>query len=111
MRYYIADNHFHHARMNTAMDKRGFESLEAMHDYMIKQWNSVVRKNDEVVILGDFSLGKGEETNGILRQLNGKKFLVNGGHDKFLQDRKFDQSLFQWIKPYAEMHDDGRKVV
>lgn len=63
MRYYIADNHFHHARMNTAMDKRGFESLEAMHDYMIKQWNSVVRKNDEVVILGDFSLGKGEETN------------------------------------------------
>lgn len=55
MRYYIADNHFHHARMNTAMDKRGFESLEAMHDYMIKQWNSVVRKNDEVVILGDFS--------------------------------------------------------
>lgn len=111
MRYYIADNHFHHAKMNTAMDKRGFESLEAMHDYMIKQWNSVVRKNDEVVILGDFSLGKGEETNGILRQLNGKKFLVNGGHDKFLQDRKFDQSLFQWIKPYAEMHDDGRKVV
>ena len=92
------------------MDKRGFESLETMHDYMIKQWNSVVRKNDEVVILGDFSLGKGEQTNEILRKLNGKKFLVNGGHDKFLQDKKFDQSLFQWIKPYAEMHDDGRKV-
>lgn len=69
------------------------------------------KKNDEVVILGDFSLDKGEQTNEILRKLNGKKFLVNGGHDKFLQDRKFDQSLFQWIKPYAEMHDDGRKVV
>lgn len=111
MRFYIADNHFHHSRINDAMDKRGFESLETMHDYMIKQWNSVVRKNDEVVILGDFSLGKGEQTNEILRKLNGKKFLVNGGHDKFLQDKKFDQSLFQWIKPYAEMHDDGRKVV
>ena len=44
MRFYIADNHFFHERMNTAMDKRGFESLEAMHDYMIDQWNSVVRK-------------------------------------------------------------------
>ena len=111
MRFYIADNHFHHSRINDAMDKRGFESLEVMHDYMINQWNSVVRKNDEVVILGDFSLGKGEETNKILRQLNGKKYLVAGGHDKFLKDKNFDTSLFEWIKPYAEMHDNGRKVV
>lgn len=41
MRYYIADCHFFHRRMIEAMDKRGFESLEAMHNYMIKQWNSV----------------------------------------------------------------------
>ena len=111
MRFYISDNHFFHERMNFAMDKRGFESLEVMHDYMINQWNFVVRKNDEVVILGDFSLRKGEETNKILRQLNGKKYLVAGGHDKFLKDKDFDASLFEWIKPYAEMHDDGRKVV
>ena len=52
MRYYISDLHFFHDNMNTKMDKRGFESLEVMNEYMISQWNKKVRKNDDVVILG-----------------------------------------------------------
>lgn len=36
------------------MDKRGFESVQAMNEYMIEKWNQKVRHNDEVVILGDF---------------------------------------------------------
>ena len=39
MRYYIADCHFFHRKMNTEMDKRGFESVEEMNEYMIKKWN------------------------------------------------------------------------
>lgn len=111
MRYYIADNHFFHGNMNSRMDCRGFSSVDEMNQYMIKQWNDRVRRNDEVVILGDFSLGNCVETTNILRQLNGRKFMISGGHDKFLSDKKFDQSLFQWVKPYAEMNDNGRKVV
>ena len=30
MRYYIADPHFFHGALNTKMDRRGFESVEAM---------------------------------------------------------------------------------
>ena len=56
MRYYIADLHFCHENLNTRMDCRGFESGEAMNEYMIAQWNSRVRKRDEVVILGDFCI-------------------------------------------------------
>ena len=48
MRYYIADLHFNHGNMNKNMDKRGFESAEAMNEYMIKQWNSKVKTGDEV---------------------------------------------------------------
>ena len=44
MRYYIADLHFCHENLNTRMDCRGFESGEAMNEYMIAQWNSRVRK-------------------------------------------------------------------
>ena len=55
MRYYIADPHFFHGALNTKMDRRGFESVEAMNEYMLRQWNRKVRKNDEVVILGDLS--------------------------------------------------------
>ena len=58
MRYYISDLHFFHGNLNKRMDNRGFDTVEEMNEYMIKQWNSKVRKNDEVVILGDFSFGK-----------------------------------------------------
>ena len=90
MRYYISDLHFYHANMNTRMDKRGFESVEAMNEYMISQWNKKVRKNDEVVILGDFSIDKGEKTNELLRRLNARKYLIIGNHDRFLNDKDFE---------------------
>lgn len=111
MRYYISDCHFFHERMNAAMDNRGFSTLEEMHEYMINKWNSKVRPGDEVVILGDFSIGKGTETNEILARLNGRKFLITGNHDKFLEDRKFNQNLFVWIKDYWEAKDNKRKVI
>lgn len=111
MRYYISDLHFFHESLNPSMDHRGFENAAAMNDYMITKWNERVRKNDEVVILGDFSVGKGEETNEILKSLNGKKYLIIGNHDHFLNDKTFDRSLFQWIEYYKEVHDNNRKVI
>jgi len=53
LRYYIADLHFFHAAMNQRMDKRGFANVEEMNEYMIAKWNGKVRKNDDVVIIGD----------------------------------------------------------
>lgn len=111
MRYYIADNHFGHTNV-IKMDGRNFSSTEEMDQYMIDQWNKKVRKNDEVVILGDFSWYSGEKTNEIVRQLKGKLHLIAGGHDKrFLRDKNFDASRFVWIKDYAEMNDNKRTVV
>ena len=111
MRYYIADNHFFHAVMNDKMDCRGFESGEAMNEYMISQWNKKVRKNDEVVILGDFSIGKAPETNAVLKRLNGQLYMIIGNHDRFLGHADCDTARFVWIKPYEEMQDNKRKVV
>ena len=111
MRYYISDLHFFHSSMNDRMDCRGFENVEAMNEYMIQQWNSRVRHGDEVVVLGDFSVARGKETNEILRRLKGKKYLIAGNHDKFLKDKDFDSSLFKWIRPYAELNDNKRLAV
>ncbi len=94
------------------MDKRGFNSLNDMHDYMISKWNSRVQKNDEVVILGDLSMGKSKETAEIVAALNGKKCLIEGNHDhRYLDDSKFDRDLFSWITPYKRMKDDKRTVI
>ena len=93
------------------MDKRGFSDVEEMNRYMIERWNGKVRKNDEVVILGDFSWGKVEQTSELLSQLNGTLFMIRGNHDYFLDNQEFDKSRFVWIKDYAEIHDNRRKVV
>ena len=112
MRYYISDCHFFHGAMNKKMDKRGFADTEEMNRVMIEKWNSRVRKNDEVVILGDLSWGGATETALLLRQLRGKKFLLQGNHDRFLSTSTFERDIyFGWITPYREMNDDGRKVI
>ena len=111
MRYYISDLHFFHESLNTQMDCRGFKDAAQMNAYMIKQWNSRVRPKDEVVILGDFSVGKAKETNEVLSQLNGTLYMIKGNHDSYLKDSEFNKERFVWIKPYAEMHDNRRKVV
>ena len=111
MRYYIADNHFFHEGINFRMDHRGFKAVELMNEYMIEKWNSRVRRNDEVVILGDFSIGKAEETNDILSKLHGRLYMICGNHDKWIQNKSANLSRFKWIKDYAEMNDNGRKVI
>lgn len=111
MRYYIADNHFFHGALNHKMDCRGFDSEEEMNEYMIEKWNSRVKKKDEVVILGDFSLGGVEETKALLERLQGKLFLILGNHDRVMENKKMDLSRFQWVKRYAELSDNNRKVV
>lgn len=111
MRYYIADLHFFHEKLNTTMDRRGFSTGEEMNKYMLRKWNGKVRKNDEVVILGDLSWGSAEQTNELLTKLNGRLYLITGNHDRFVQKTTFNPSRFTWIKPYAELSDNGRRVV
>lgn len=112
MKYYIADCHFYHKNLLTKMDNRDFESVEQMNEVMIEKWNKKVHARDEVVILGDLSLGNGKETNEILCRLKGRLCLIRGNHDeRYLRDRDFDTSRFEWVKDYAEIHDNKRKIV
>lgn len=111
MRYFISDLHFYHQNLNEQMDCRGFADGKEMNEYMIRQWNRQVGPKDEVVILGDLSVGKGKATNAIVEQLNGRLILLEGNHDRFLEDKQFDRSRFEWIGPYLELQDHKRKLV
>lgn len=111
MRYYISDLHFFHENLNHSLDFRGFETVEEMNEHIVGRWNQKVREGDDVVILGDVSAGNAEQTNEILRRLNGNLFLIEGNHDHFLRHRKFDTGLFGWVKPYEELRDNKRKVI
>ena len=108
---YISDCHFYDDYLCQKMDVRGFSGYEEMNEHMIAQWNEKVTVRDWVYILGDFSCAKGDATENIARRLNGKLHLIIGNHDRYLEDKCFDRSLFCSIEPYMEIRDNGRKVI
>lgn len=85
----------------------------AKHDeWLIDLWNKTVRREDFVYILGDFCLGNKEYTEKVLKQLKGKKFLIEGNHDKSLhgleryfewygqiKEAKFSNNQYEFIDP------------
>jgi calcineurin-like phosphoesterase family protein len=77
--YFSSDQHFWHANVIKYCG-RPFANVDEMNDAMIKNWNSVVKPEDTVYCLGDFSLAiRPVET--YTSQLNGTKYLVPGNHD------------------------------
>lgn len=109
MNYYIADTHFRHSNI-LKFDSRPFFTLEEMEKEMIENWNNTVTKNDIVYILGDFCWGKEDEWLEILQQLKGHKVLIRGNHDLKNPSAKL-KNMFQDIKDYKEITDNGRHVI
>lgn len=86
--FFTADLHFGHKRILEMYPERPYAmdgDIDKHDEYIIQQWNQTVDKNDNVYILGDFSLRPVDETRKILEQLNGHKFLCPGNHDRSLQ--------------------------
>lgn len=84
MKFFIADLHFCHESI-IKMSHRPFANITEMHETMIRRWNRVVRPKDEVFIVGDFLYKESvQEANELLRRLKGRKYLIRGNHEKYL---------------------------
>jgi calcineurin-like phosphoesterase family protein len=79
--WFTADTHFGHANIIRYCD-RPFDSVEAMRVELVRRWNAAVAPDDRVLVLGDFALGRIDETLKVLAELNGVKDLVVGNHDR-----------------------------
>lgn len=82
-----------------------------MNELIVSNWNSMVRPEDEVWILGDVAMGQIKFAPGWIRQLNGKKHLVKGNHDKTLVKLPEFSELFVSVQNYKELSVkvDGKK--
>jgi calcineurin-like phosphoesterase family protein len=78
--FLIGDPHFGHRNIIHYCN-RPFDSVEQMNEALIKNWNSVVGKQDIVYVLGDFALCGKDRIIEITQRLNGRKRLVLGNHD------------------------------
>ena len=100
MIYFTADCHFFHHNIIKYCN-RPFSSAEEMNEKLITNWNSIVRPNDSIYILGDFAF---QGHTKILPKLNGTKFFVFGNHDKRREVRQaVDEGLLVWAKEIYEL--------
>ncbi len=80
--YFISDLHLAHKKILLFSSPwRDGSTVDEHDEWIIKQWNSVVKKRDVVYLLGDVAFSK----DGLAKceRLNGVKKLILGNHDHF----------------------------
>jgi len=87
--YFWSDQHLGHKRMysqpftasdNSNKPMRDFPSQEECEEYMINQYNKVVKADDKVYFLGDVVMNK-KSLPILQRMKKGNKYLILGNHD------------------------------
>lgn len=111
MKYFIADPHFGHVNI-LKFSNRPFKTIKEHDDTLIKNWNKTVKPTDEIYILGDLTMSNdGGYVNDLLSKLNGRKYLIIGNHENYLNDPAFDTTCYEWVKDYYEFNYNGIKFV
>lgn len=82
MTWITSDTHFGHRNI-IEYCSRPFSSINEMDEALISCWNAVVKPNDIIYHLGDFTLKKYADE--YLDQLNGKILFIPGSHDYWLK--------------------------
>lgn len=111
---------------------RGFDNILDHNKAIIENFNSVVKDDDDLYILGDVFLNSKEEGIELLKQIPGIKHIIIGNHDtdarlelfeKHRQECKICEVVFGTRLKYKKFHfllshyptitsnlDDGKKV-
>lgn len=102
--FFTSDTHFGHKGILRFNPKtRPFSSTDEMDAHIIETWNSQVTPNDTVFHLGDFAFMNIEQIKSVIRQLNGKIFLVLGNHDQHIRHNAELQRMFRGVGDLAEL--------
>jgi calcineurin-like phosphoesterase family protein len=107
-KFITSDLHFGHSNiMKFCAGTRPYESVSAMDDQMILDWNSQVSHDDLVYILGDVAFCSAVDAAAIMRRLKGKKILIAGNHDRKNLQHDVFRSCFTEIHDYLSFRDHG----
>lgn len=87
--FVVSDPHFSHNGVcvftkDDGSKLRPWDDPLVMNEALVENWNSVVRQQDRVYVLGDITMPRRPEALEIVSRLNGDKVLIHGNHD--LQD-------------------------
>lgn len=111
MIYFTSDTHFWHSNV-IKYSNRPFNNVEEMNNILINNWNNIVKNEDEVWHLGDFSFGNQDKTKELFNRLNGRINIIFGNHDQILKKTKFNLSDYvESYQDYKELKVDGQLYV
>lgn len=100
--WFTSDLHFWHKNICKYCN-RPFETMEEMNQALINNWNSVVKEDDTVFVLGDMGFCGYDKLEPLISQLNGKKYLIQGNHDSDkIVFRLYEANI---IEGYYKMHE------
>jgi len=101
--WFTSDTHFWHNNIVKYCD-RPFDNVFEMNETIINNWNGVVKKQDEVYFLGDFTLfSSRKHIIDVIRRLNyGVFHFIKGNHDS--------NKITNILKPYINDVYDLKKI-
>lgn len=102
MIYFTADLHFYHEKIIKSTN-RPFRNADEMNKVLVRKWNEKVTFEDDIYILGDFTMKGAELAAAILSALKGRKHLIRGNHDQFVDNRELAETMFISVQDYAEL--------
>lgn len=108
MFYFTADTHFGHENV-IRFCSRPYATAAEMDEALIENWNSRVKGNDTVFILGDMFF-RSDNAEEILRRLKGKKRLLVGNHDGSWMTKVDVSRYFASVDLMLEL-SDGRHAL
>lgn len=98
MIYFCSDFHYSHVNLCRGTSKwsnkeencRNFNTIEEMNEAIVKSINSVVKADDTLYHLGDWSLGGWENIWNLRKQIVCENIIqINGNHDEAISKDKF----------------------
>lgn len=110
-RFAISDEHYFNQGIITHCG-RPFDSVEQMNERMIENNNRVVKPNDEVYHIGDFTYSDAsiERVRYLLSRLKGRHHLILGNHDHlnpfdYVEAGFISVHTAFWIEGLVMVHD------
>jgi len=106
-----SDHHIGHRNiLNFCPSSRPFETVEEMDNAIIERHNSLVKPEDEMYFLGDFSFSSVDRTCEVLAQMNGNKTYLFGNHCRVMKDHKISK-YFKQMQKYMEIKVDNKDII
>lgn len=116
--FLASDLHLSHSNIITFLDDEGnrirpFDSIQEHDETIIHNWNSVVKHQDKVYVLGDVCFKNAHLE--LIGRLHGNKTLVKGNHDElkpsqylnYFKDIRACSILDKFILTHIPIHPDS----